>query len=118
MTGRGGRKTEAGRPWGALEDLCVLGSAQHLVSRLVGSASVSSEVHLERILGLIVHKTVAHQPTLTMPAGFTTDNLPVGITFLGRAYAEPALIRLAFGYEQATNHSKPPSSAPPLPRGL
>jgi amidase len=93
-------------------------------------------------LDAIVHKTVEHQPTLikdginppfvtqkgvpslntflvfvstmTVPSGFTTDNLPVGITFLGRPYSEGALLKLAYAYEQATHHRVPPKSAPEL----
>ncbi len=87
-------------------------------------------------LDAIVYKTVEHQPTLiadgikppypnmkgaphlntflvyvpviTVPAGFSRDNLPVGITFQGRPYTEGTLIKLAYAYEQATHHRKPP----------
>jgi len=34
--------------------------------------------------------------------------LPVGISFFGRAWSEPALIKLASSYEQATKHRRPP----------
>jgi Asp-tRNA(Asn)/Glu-tRNA(Gln) amidotransferase A subunit family amidase len=53
-------------------------------------------------------------PALTVPAGFTTDGLPVGLEFLGRPYAEPTLFRLGYAYEQATRHRKPPSTTPAL----
>jgi len=94
-------------------------------------------------LDAVVHKSVEHQPTLirqgvnppyvnqkgvphintflvfvptvTVPAGFTRDNLPIGISFLGRPYSDGAMIRLAYSYEQATLHRKPPTSTPPLP---
>ncbi len=94
-------------------------------------------------LDAIVLKTVEHQPNLikdgmyppykptrglinlntflvftsviTMPAGFTTDDIPVGITFLGLAYSEPTLFKLAYAYEQTTHHRKPPASTPDLP---
>jgi amidase len=94
-------------------------------------------------LDAIVHKSVEHQPSLikdginppyasgkgvptwntfviyaasmTVPSGFTTDNLPVGITFFGRPYSEPVLLKLAYAYEQATRHRAPPKSTPPLP---
>ncbi len=55
-------------------------------------------------------------PTITVPAGFTTDNLPTGISFLGRPYSEGTMIKLAYSYEQATMHRRPPESTPPLPR--
>ncbi len=54
-------------------------------------------------------------PTITVPAGFTGDNIPAGISFLGRPYSEGTLIKLAYAYEQATGHRKPPTSTPSLP---
>jgi amidase len=96
-------------------------------------------------LDVIVLKTVEHQPNLisevlnppykptrgviglntflnyssviNVPAGFTTDNLPVGITFLGGPYSEPTLFKLAYSYEQATHHRIPPKSTPALSAG-
>ena len=53
---------------------------------------------------------LANVPALSVPAGFSTDNLPVGITFQGRPYAEGALIGLAYAYEQATHHRAPPAT--------
>ena len=53
-------------------------------------------------------------PQIFCPAGFTTDGLPVSISFLGPAYSEPILLRLAYSYEQGTRHRRPPKSAPPL----
>ena len=102
------------------------------------------KVMADNHLDAIVHKTVEHQPTriqdgiappfvtqkgipsintflvfvstMTVPSGFTADGLPVGITFLGRPYSEPVLLRLAYAYEQATHHRRPPGSAPELNR--
>src|SRR5262245_54330363 len=101
------------------------------------------KVMADHQLDAIVHKTVEHQPTfikdginppfvnnkgvpvlntflvyaasITVPSGFTTDNLPVGITFFGKPYSEPALMKLAYAYEQATHHRTPPKTTPPLP---
>ena len=48
-------------------------------------------------------------PTITVPMGFTQQQrLPAGISFVGRLFAEPTLIRLSYSYEQATAHRKPP----------
>jgi amidase len=51
-------------------------------------------------------------PALTVPAGFTAGGFPVGIELLGRPFAEPTLIALAYAYEQANHHRRPPASAP------
>ncbi|HWN52435.1 MAG TPA: amidase family protein [Xanthobacteraceae bacterium] len=101
------------------------------------------KVMADNKLDAIVHKTVEHQPTfikdginppyssnkgvptwntflvyaasMTVPSGFTTDNLPVGITFFGRPYSEPTILKLAYAYEQATHHRAPPKTTPALP---
>jgi len=93
-------------------------------------------------LDAIVHKAVEHQPTLieegirppfvnykgaphlntflvyvpsvVVPAGFTSDNLPAGITFLGRPYDDGNMIKFAYAYEQATHHRRPPASTTQL----
>jgi len=53
-------------------------------------------------------------PAVTVPMGFTYNSLPAGLTFLGRAFSEPALIKYAYAYEQATRHRHPPDAFPPL----
>jgi len=60
---------------------------------------------------------VAGYPHITVPMGFD-HGLPVGISFFGRACSEATLIKLAYAYEQATRHRKPPAFAPTadLPR--
>jgi amidase len=61
-----------------------------------------------------VHSPSSGFPAITVPMGYTRENtLPAGVTFLGRAWDEARLIRLAFAYEQATHHRRPPPSAPP-----
>ena len=100
------------------------------------------QVMAEHRLDAVVHKAVEHQPTLikdgvnppyvdqkgaphintflvyvpsvVVPAGFTRDSLPAGITFLGRPYDDGNMIKFAYAYEQATKHRKPPSSVTPL----
>ena len=53
---------------------------------------------------------VAGYPHITVPAGYVRG-LPVGISFIGNAWSEPTLIKLAYAYEQATKHRKPPTFA-------
>lgn len=94
------------------------------------------KVMADNRLDAIVHKSVEHQPTLirdginppyvnhrgaphlntflifvpsiAVPAGFSRDGLPTGITLLGRPYADGQIIRLAYAYEQATLQRRPP----------
>ncbi len=54
-------------------------------------------------------------PAITVPAGFTSEGLPVGLEFLGRPFTEGTLIRFAYAYEQGTHHRRPPVWTPPLP---
>ena len=116
--------------------------AEYLLAREELMFSVM-KIMADAQLDAIVHKTVEHQPTLiaegvgppyydmrgtthintylvhvpsiSVPAGFTSAGLPVGITFLGRPFSDPTMVKLAYAYEQATGHRSPPDSAPPLP---
>jgi Asp-tRNA(Asn)/Glu-tRNA(Gln) amidotransferase A subunit family amidase len=91
-------------------------------------------------LDALVHKAVEHQPTLirdgvnppyieqkgsphintflqsvpsvVVPSGFTRDNLPAGITFLGRPYSDADMLRFAYAYEQATHYRVAPGTVP------
>ncbi|MGE0625509.1 MAG: amidase [Pseudomonadales bacterium] len=54
-------------------------------------------------------------PAATVPMGFTRDGLPAGLQILGRPYSEGLIIGIAFAYEQATGHRRPPSGFPELP---
>jgi amidase len=54
---------------------------------------------------------VAGYPSITVPAGFVFG-LPVGLSFFGRAYSEPTLLKLAYVFEQATHVHRPPTFAP------
>ncbi len=53
-------------------------------------------------------------PAITVPMGFVRDSLPVGLQIIGNAWSEPTLIAIAYSFEQATRHRRPPSSTPPL----
>jgi amidase len=98
------------------------------------------KVMADHRLEAIVHKAVEHTPTLikdginppfvdqkgaphintflmfvpsiVVPAGFTRDNLPTGITFLGRPYDDARMIQFAYAYEQATHHRRAPATLP------
>ncbi|MBI1872654.1 MAG: amidase [Acidobacteria bacterium] len=54
-------------------------------------------------------------PAINVPMGYTRGGmLPAGLTIYGRPWDEPKLFRVAYAYEQATRHRRPPSTVPPL----
>ncbi len=54
-------------------------------------------------------------PSVQVPMGYTRGGrLPAGLTIFGRAWSEATLLKLAYAYEQATRHRRPPVSTPPL----
>lgn len=76
---------------------------------LIGEPQLGGNCQLSATTGL---------PAITMPAGFTVDGLPVGLELLGPAFSEPALLGVAFAWEQAATHRRAPFSAPPLITGV
>jgi amidase len=54
-------------------------------------------------------------PELVVPAGFTSDKLPVGISFLGGAFTEAKLLSLGYSFEQASHARRLPRHTPLLP---
>lgn len=74
-------------------------------ARPVGLAQPGSNCALSALSGL---------PAVTVPAGYAADGMPVGLEMIGREFAEPDLIRLAYAFEQATGHRRPPHSTPSL----
>ena len=47
-----------------------------------------------------------------MPAGFSTDDLPIGVSFLGPAFSEARLLALGYSFEQATKARRLPVHTP------
>jgi len=86
-----------------------------LVAPTTGPAHVTDLTYGNRgIGGSSSPAAIAGYPSITVPAGFVMG-LPVGISFFGRAYSEPTLLKLAFAFEQATKLRKAPRFVPTLP---
>jgi amidase len=54
---------------------------------------------------------VSGYPHITVPAGYIFG-VPIGVSFFAEKWSEPKLLRLAYAYEQATRHRKPPRFLP------
>jgi amidase len=69
--------------------------------------------HFEYFVGSSTAAAVSGFPDITVPTG-DDQGLPIGITFIGRRWAEPKLIGLAYDYEQATHVRVPPQFIPTI----
>ena len=99
----------------------------HTLSRTQGIDFVMNQHHLDALIaptggpawptdlingdhftgGYSSASAVAGYPHITVPAGYVFG-MPVGISFFGRAYSEPTLIKIAYAFEQATKARQPP----------
>jgi Asp-tRNA(Asn)/Glu-tRNA(Gln) amidotransferase A subunit family amidase len=82
--------------------------AMRRVAALVNDPQPGSNCRLAANTGL---------PALTVPAGFTPQGLPVGLELLGPSWSEATLLSMAYGFEQATRHRRPPALIMPAQPG-
>jgi len=102
-------------------------AANHELSREKGIDAVMNKFHLDALVaptggpawltdlangdhavgGSSNAAAVAGYPNINVPAGFVFG-LPVGISFFGRAWSEPTLLKIAYGFEQLVTARKPP----------
>ena len=78
------------------------------IAPLVGGPQPGSNAALSANTGL---------PAITVPAGFTPSGFPVGVELIGRRFAESTLLALAYDYERATHHRRPPAMTPLVASG-
>jgi len=83
-----------------------------LIAPSGGPAWVTDPVNGDHYVGgNTTPAAVAGYPSVSVPAGFAFA-LPVGVSFIGRAWSEPTLIRIAHAFERVTGHRRPPTFAP------
>jgi amidase len=87
------------------------------ISRTDGIDQVMAREHLDALVfpgwvGAAIGAKAGY-PSVIVPAGYTTEGAPIGLTFLGRAWSEPTLLRLAYAFEGETRHRHSPLSVAP-----
>ena len=100
------RETLAKAVTGAMESERLDAIAYPTIRRIapvVGGAQPGSNAALSANSGL---------PAITVPAGFAPGGFPVGIELIGRRFAEATLLTLAYDFERATHHRRPPAMTP------
>jgi amidase len=107
---------------GDLTDKTYLEALQRVkrATREEGIDAVIAKDNLDAIVAPTVGATwsiaaVAGYPYITVPAGFGTDGLPLGVAFFGRAFTEPQLIKFAYAFEQKTKARREPKFLPTAP---
>jgi aspartyl-tRNA(Asn)/glutamyl-tRNA(Gln) amidotransferase subunit A len=68
-----------------------------LVNALTSGATISSKG------GSSAFSNVSGLPAISVPCGFTASNLPLGLQFIGAAFDEASILRLAYAYEQSNS---------------
>jgi Asp-tRNA(Asn)/Glu-tRNA(Gln) amidotransferase A subunit family amidase len=76
---------------------------------LIGEAQGGTNCQLSATTGL---------PSMSMPAGFSTDGVPIALELLAGEWQEAKLLKYAYAWEQSAKPRKPPFSTPPLVKGL
>jgi amidase len=79
-----------------------------IVAPTEGLAWTTDLINGDRFLmGSSSPAAIAGYPSITVPMGFFSE-LPVNISFWGRAWSEPELLAMAFAFEEKTRHRRPP----------
>lgn len=74
-----------------------------------GPACIVDPLNGDRFfVGSSTPAAIAGYPAVTVPAGFVFDALPIGVSFIGRRWSEPALITFAYAFEQAVRGRRKP----------
>ena len=97
----------------AIDTTVADGDLEALFAPTTGPAWVTDLMHGDRssFPGCSSPAARAGYPHVSVPGGFLFG-LPVGVSFFGTAWSEPRLLAIAYAFEQATSHRKPPQMLP------
>jgi amidase len=101
----------------AIDDLMAELDLDAIVAPTNGPAWLTNDEtgdDLTLFIGSSSPSAVAGYASITAPAGYVDDVLPIGVTFIGGAWDEPDLIGFAYDFEQATLARVPPSFLPTI----
>jgi aspartyl-tRNA(Asn)/glutamyl-tRNA(Gln) amidotransferase subunit A len=88
-------------------DVMVTPTSPTAAFRIGEKASDPLQMYLSDIFTISVN--LAGVPAMAVPCGFTSDNLPVGLQFIGNHFDEESILKVAYAYEQATEwHRRKP----------
>ena len=85
-------------------DVIALPTAPNTTFKFGEKSNNPVEMYLEDIFTVPVN--IAGLPGISVPCGFDSKNLPIGLQFISKVFDEQTLLKVSYAYEQNTEHHK------------